>query len=446
MNDQTEILDATDGEVVDAEVSQSDLVNISIEKVRGEVTAFNKIEAGIAKIAKAHPSNLVLDVTTPAGMKMAVTARAAWRDPRVALERARKSAKAPVLKLGRDIDAYAASIEERLRIGESNYHDQIKVEEERKAREKKAAEEAEAARVQQIQGRIAFLFSTRPGRVFGKPAEAIHAALVDVQQQEIAEAVFAELTQAAIDAKELAEASLTDMYRKQRDHEAEIIAQRTQAEENERRRAELAKQQADFEESQRAHREQVARELAERQAKEEAERAARKAEQDKIDADRAALARERQAEEDRKAAAERQRLDDEAAERRERQADLQAIKGLYGDYSANEDTVAAGLAKLDLVPMSAPLWGDLLEEAQAAVAEQRTALTKRLAFLDEQKAILAAAQKAEAAAKRKAKKADTLAKIAPRMLAALKGVVRVADRETDEFIEARAVIAEVEAE
>jgi hypothetical protein len=314
MNDQTEILDApaqTEAPASSAEIT------ISLDKVKGEVAAFDKINAGLAKLRKQHPSDLVVDVTTPAGMKLAITARAAYRDPRVALERARKSAKAPVLELGRSIDKFAAGIEEQLRIGESNYHDQIKVEEERKAREKKAAEEAEAARVQQIQGRIAFLFSTRPGRVFGKPAEAIHAALVDVQQQEIAEAVFAELTQAAIDAKELAEASLTDMYRKQRDQEAEAERQRTQAEENRRKQEELRKQQEDFEAQQRAHREQVARELAERQQAEEVERRARAKEAlAQIQAEQKKLDDAKREEADRLAAIERKRLDDEAAEQR----------------------------------------------------------------------------------------------------------------------------------
>lgn len=428
MNDQTdtieELLDSRPGGMPPEIPASSAEITLSIDKVKGEIAAFDKINAGLAKLRKQHPTNLVVDVTTPAGMKMAIAARAAYREPRVALERARKSAKAPVLDLGRSIDKFAAGIEEQLRIGESNYHDQIKVEEERKAREKKAAEEAEAARVQQIQGKIAFLFSTRASRVFGKPAEAIHAALVEVQQQEIAEAVFAELTQAAVDAKELAEASLTDMYRKQLAQEEEADRQRTQAEENRRKQEELRKQQEDFEAQQRAHREQIARELAERNAKEEAERAARKAEQDKIDADRAALARERQAEEDRKAAAERAEQDRIAAEARAK-ADAEAAEARRG-----ADEAAAEQRRIES------------EKAAAFAVEAERARVN-----------------AEKAAAKKAKKLAQAQKCGPRLLAALHGMVDTYtalvnsgdagnwDPEKDvPVVEARAAIAEAETE
>lgn len=404
MNDQTEILDAP----VQAEAPASSAeITISLDKVKGEVAAFDKINAGLAKLRKQHPSDLVVDVTTPSGMKLAIAARAAYRDPRVALERARKSAKAPVLDLGRNIDKLAASIEEQLRIGESNYHDQIKVEEERKAREKKAAEEAEAARVQQIQGKIAFHFTTVPPRCTSMGSADLSARIARMTEVEVDEATFAEFSQDALAAREQALTDLIAMRDRAQAAEQREQEARTQAEENARRTAELRKQQEDFETEQRAHRERVAREHAERQAKEEAERAARKAEQDKIDADRAALARERQAEEERKAAVERARLDAQAAERR-----------------AEEDRLAA--------------------EARAAFAEtQRVAEAERLARAKE------AEKKAAAEAAKARKAAAKLAqaqKCGPRLLAALKGCVVVADRETAEFIEARAAIAEAEAE
>ncbi|MNL77340.1 hypothetical protein D3C87_2034930 [compost metagenome] len=56
------------------------------------------------------------------------------------------------------------------------------------------------------------------------------------------------------------------------------------------------------------------------------------------------------------------------------------------------------------------------------------------------------ADDARAKATKAAAKLAAAQKAGPRLLAALKGVVRVADRETSEFIEARAAIAEAEGE
>lgn len=101
----SEILDAP------AQATTSDLT-ASLTAVQGHVAEFDKIAAGLAALAQAHPVDVVCDVTTPAGMKQAVAGRAAWRDPRVAVEKARKAAKAPVLELGRKIDAFAAEVTE----------------------------------------------------------------------------------------------------------------------------------------------------------------------------------------------------------------------------------------------------------------------------------------------------------------------------------------------
>jgi hypothetical protein len=81
--------------------------------------------------------------------------RAAYRDPRIQVEKARKSAKAPILALGKNIDARAAWITERLIEGEEPVHLQIKAEEERREKEKQDRINAEAGRVLAIQEALA---------------------------------------------------------------------------------------------------------------------------------------------------------------------------------------------------------------------------------------------------------------------------------------------------
>ena len=120
----------------------------SIKAVQGALAQLDAINAGIEAIAKDFPADLAIQaINTGKGMKEAIAGRAAWRDPRIATEKARKAAKAPVLTLGRDIDARAEYITGRLADGERNYDEQIKAEETRAEEVKRQAASAEAARV-----------------------------------------------------------------------------------------------------------------------------------------------------------------------------------------------------------------------------------------------------------------------------------------------------------
>jgi len=120
----------------------------SIKAVQGALAQLDAINVGIDAIAKDFPADLAIQaINTGKGMKEAIAGRAAWRDPRIATEKARKAAKAPVLTLGRDIDARAEYITGRLADGERNYDEQIKAEETRAEEVKRQAAAAEAARV-----------------------------------------------------------------------------------------------------------------------------------------------------------------------------------------------------------------------------------------------------------------------------------------------------------
>lgn len=314
-------------------------IRTSLEQLDGALAEFEKIEAGFAELEAAHPSNLACDVTTTKGMKEAIAGRAAWRDPRIATENARKAGKAPVLALGRDIDARAAALTERLKVGESNYDDQIKVEERRKAAE---AEEKRLAEIKRREAQSAILAGIRQ-RAFdmqGKTAHAISGALVDLHKLQTEDCgVDRDYDNLALVAFTETREKLRDMHQAAIEREAEDAARKAEAEALAKERAELAKLRAEQDARDRAAREALAaqqREADAIRAKADAEaralrdaeegrlRAERAEQQAKLDAERAEL-RKAQDEADRIAremrlAAEKARQEKEAIEHAERLA------------------------------------------------------------------------------------------------------------------------------
>lgn len=362
-------------------------LHTAVDDVTRELAAFDKIGAGLNALRAAHPENLVVDVTTPAGMRDAIAARAAWRDPRVALEKARKAAKAPVLALGKQIDTFAASLEARLRIGEDNYDAQIQVEIERKAAEKKAAEEAEAARVQAIKDDIALHFTSKPARMFGKSAAEIGDAIARMEAHATG-GNFEDFREDATTAKTHALEILRTMHSKAVAVEAEEERQRALAAENARQAAELAEQRRQFEEQQERTR-------AEQRQKEQAEAQERQAREDAARREREALEekrREAQAAEDR---ARKAAQDLEDARRADAQAEAER---LVAERRAEEDRQRA----------------EALEQERQHAAEAEAARLKKV-------------QAEERARAKAAKKLAAAQKAGPRLLAALKALVQAYD-------------------
>jgi hypothetical protein len=233
MNETLEILDAAP--IIDSALTSS------LQRVQSEVAAFDKIAAGLAAIEQAHPSNLAVDVTTTAGMKQAIAGRAAYREPRINVEKARKAAKAPVLELGKQIDQFAANLESQLRIGESNYDEQIKAEEARKEAERQAKAEAERVRVALIRTQIDTI-KNHAQFAIGKPAEAILNILSGVEGFDVDDS-FQELKAEAEAAKQDTIAKLKDLHAAQVQQEAEAarIAAERAAFERQQREAEQAR-------------------------------------------------------------------------------------------------------------------------------------------------------------------------------------------------------------
>ncbi len=121
----------------------------SLATVQTAVAGFDVIAAGMAALSKAHPLDVVADASTKDGMQVLKDGYNAWKTPRLELERRRKEAKAPVVALGRNIDAFAGRLEEQLRVGENHYGRQIeayKAEQARKAEEARVAEEQRKAK------------------------------------------------------------------------------------------------------------------------------------------------------------------------------------------------------------------------------------------------------------------------------------------------------------
>lgn len=376
MTDQADILDA-------APKGESELIS-AVHSTEREIAAMEKLEAGFTAIEKAHPANLALDVSTPQGMKDAIAARRAYREPRVEVEKVRKAAKAPVIALGKQIDAYAAKLTDRLLLGESNYDEQIKAHEEKVAREKTEAAEREAKRVQAIRDAIAINFTNVPRAAFGKSAEALLLVVQKLVELEPSEQDYAELLPDAKAAHGNALALVRDMHEKAVAAEAEAARLAEERRKQEEAAAELQRQREAFEREQKEARmlveaqererqaQQAQREAAEREQR-RAEEERQRAEREKIEAERRALEEAKQrAEADRLAAIERKRLDEEAAAERERLAEEQrkadeaaaAARAAEAKKAAAEAAKSArAQAKLDAIHKAGPRLLEVLKLA-----------------------------------------------------------------------------------
>jgi hypothetical protein len=117
-----------------------------IEQVQGVLAKFSRVEAGLAALREKH-GNVVYPVATTAGMADAKAARAEIRAGRFAVETLRKTAKTPLLQIGRRIDAEAVRITEAILEVEQPIDDQIKAEEARRLADREAKRAAEVERL-----------------------------------------------------------------------------------------------------------------------------------------------------------------------------------------------------------------------------------------------------------------------------------------------------------
>lgn len=294
----------------------------NLAQVKTALTEFDKISAGLADLAARYPVDLVYDVTTGKGMADAIAHRAAWRDPRINVEKYRKTAKAPVLALGNDIDARASWLTEQLLIGETPVHEQIKAEENRKAAVAQAKIDAEVGRVIAIQEAIEDIHMD--SMTAGKPSSVITGILEAMRVRFLDPKVFQEMMAQAKAAQTSAIGRLEQALKAQLFSEAEtakLVAERAELETLRKAAAEQkAKDAAAAAEAVQAEQSRVA---AERKAADEAAVAAR-AEADRIAAEARAKA---QAEHEAAMQAQRQH---EAADQKLRDAAPKMLAALRG--------------------------------------------------------------------------------------------------------------------
>lgn len=286
----------------DKTIIADEVVSRSIATVQDAVAGFDRFQAGIAAIAAAHPVDVACDLATTAGMKAAIAGRAAWRDPRIALEKARKAAKAPVLELGKAIDAFAGRVEAQLLIGENNYDRQIKAHEAAVKEAAIARAKAEAERIARHEAGLNTI------RLYVQKANGLDSAKLRAGIEALAAqrygAEWEEFAAKAVIAQTETLETLQSMLNIAVAREEEAAERERQRAENARVAAELAAQKAAMEEQQRLAAEQKRKDdeaaeaaqraqaaaLAEAQARLDAERAELQAKLDKIAADEKAKA------------------------------------------------------------------------------------------------------------------------------------------------------------
>lgn len=326
--------------------STSLAVRASIVKVESALTEFDTISAGLAVLREKY-EGVVFPVGTPAGMKDALAARAEIRAPRYATEHARKSGKAPVIAIGKNLEEKAAWITDELLKIETPIDEQIKAEEARKEREIEAKETAERERIAKIKAGIDEIRQIALDAVGKSPAEV--AAAIDALEQTGNGAWAQEFQADAEGVKVQTMTRLTTMHRLAVDAEAE--AARLAAE-----RAELERQKAEQREIERKA--EVERQERAREEKKLMDDAlARRVEEDR-------LQRERLAAEERAAKA---RI--EAQEREARQAREAADRKARDELAAQEADLRLERERLEKERLA--------KEARDRAAQEKAAAKER---------------------------------------------------------------------
>lgn len=196
-----------------------------------------------------------LDITTTAGMAVAVKMRAAFRDDvRLSVEKTKVARKAPILQIGRLLDSTYNEIVAEVTPYEGKFDAAIKAEEKRKADIKAAKERAEAERIGTIKAAIEAIRAL-PDRAAGKSAEELRALLERVAARVITKEEFAEFDGEAQIALDASGQQLVAMYgAAQQAEQAAAAAEAARLAEIERiaaERAELAKLRAEADERER---------------------------------------------------------------------------------------------------------------------------------------------------------------------------------------------------
>lgn len=223
--------------------------------VQTAITKMDRLSAGLADLQKRFGS-VVFDVKTPKGMAEAKAARREIAAPRIEVERIRKEAKAPILELGRKLDAEAKRITAELEKVEGPIDQQIVAEENRIQAERDAVIAREQARVADITARIQSMRDAVGTAARARTSAEVVRVLADIQGRYIDAELYAEYKDTAALAKREAVAELERI----RD---EMVARETEAERLRKDREELDRRRAEQDERDKVERDRRQAEDAE---------------------------------------------------------------------------------------------------------------------------------------------------------------------------------------
>lgn len=161
-----------------------------LKHVHGAINKIGRVAEGIAEL-KERFAGLVADAGTKEGMATLRAARAALRVPRLEVEKVRKEAKAPILALGRQLDAEAARITVEIVKLEEPIDSQITAYEAKVEAERQADIAREEARVRAIRRQIDAIRGL-PLLAVGKNATQIAALIRDLDAVLLKDFDFAE--------------------------------------------------------------------------------------------------------------------------------------------------------------------------------------------------------------------------------------------------------------
>lgn len=213
--------------------------------VATSIDEIDAVQLGLDEL-KTKYHGAVFDMTTASGADEARKARAAIRDPRYRVERARKDAKSKLAKLGKQIDERAGQITEALLELEIPIDNQIKAEEARKEAERQQKIMAEQQRQTAIRASLAAIAEI-PAKT-ARDVDALRCAIAMLDEMQPSEAVFDEFIEQAVSLRarsletlratlaeeEAAQAQRDEIRRQQAELQAErerLDAERRKAEE-----------------------------------------------------------------------------------------------------------------------------------------------------------------------------------------------------------------------
>lgn len=245
------------------------------------IVAYSRTEAALADL-RARYQDARYDLTTTAGDKAARAARLELTTTRTSLEKKRKELKAPAVEFGRKVDAEAARLTGELLALENPIDAQIKADEKRRDDERRAREEAEAARKKVHTDAIAKI-AGYVAQAAEMPSARIAAGLAFLEGLELTG--LEEFTEEAAATRQRTVAALQALFAKAKareDEEARLKAEREE-------QARIAAEQAETARQLKAQQDELARQ---REAL-DAEERRQEAERERIRAEEAAkLARE----------------------------------------------------------------------------------------------------------------------------------------------------------